>query len=119
VANEIEQEAAEYWVRHLPTGTLSPVGELDLERFEADPDYEFLEGHPSDVLATSWEIYEGDRSEGGSEQWYVRPHGSIAGDSRGPYKTEATARAALTRSEGDVEIVVTPAGPGAEPPTDE
>lgn len=113
------ETVTEYWVRHLPSGTLSPVGERDVERFEEDPDYEFLEAPPGEALATAWEVYEVQvdaGEEGGG--WYVRPHGSDA-PTMGPYETEGRATGALKRSHGsDSEIVVTPAGPGAEPPAE-
>lgn len=115
-----EIAVVERWVRHLPSGTLSPVGELDLERFEQDPDYEFLEGPPSEVLATSWEVYEttpDDETVGG---WWIRPHGDEGAPVRGPYKSDETALRALKGAEGaDVAYVVTPASEiEPEPPAD-
>lgn len=116
---EENEPVVEHWVRHLPSGTLSPVGERDLERFEQDPDYEFLDGPPGEVLATAWEIFEtvqDDETEGG---WWIRPHGDEGAPLRGPYKSDETATTALKRAEGsDVAYVVTPAEPTPEPPAE-
>lgn len=117
-----EQVVSEIWVRHLPTGTLSPIGELYLEQYQNDENYEVLEAPPAEVLATAWEIYYDPANPDDGPGWYVRAHGSEANPDYGPYETEGSATGALKRSQGsDVAFVVTPAAetepePPADPP---
>jgi hypothetical protein len=119
MADEQVAEAIEYWVRHLPSGTLSPVGERFLSSYENDPEYEFLDGPPGDVLATAWEAFETLETETEAAGWWIRPHGSNEAPVGGPYKSEDGATRAIRNREGsDAEIVVTPATPAPAPPTE-
>lgn len=116
--SEIE-EAVEYWVRHLPSGTLQPVGEAFLSAYEGNEDYEILDGRPGDVLATAWEAFETVETETEAAGWWIRPHGSNEAPVGGPYVSEDGAKKAIRNRAGkDARIVVTPAVVTPEPPAE-